>query len=62
VEVLLSSDSLTIKGEKKQEKEEKGQSYYRSERRYGSFSRVIPLASDIAPEKAEAKFKNGSCI
>jgi HSP20 family protein len=59
VEVLLSSDSLTIKGEKKKEKEEKGQSYYRSERRYGSFSRVIPLASDIEPDKAEAKFKNG---
>jgi len=59
VEVLLSSDSLTIRGEKKQEKEEKGQSYYRSERRYGSFSRVIPLAADIEPDKAEAKFRNG---
>ncbi|MEN6464912.1 MAG: Hsp20/alpha crystallin family protein [Syntrophaceae bacterium] len=59
VEVLLSSDSLTIKGEKKQEKEERGQSYYRSERRYGSFSRVIPLASDIEADKAEARFKNG---
>jgi len=59
VEVLLTADSLTIKGEKKQEKEEKGQSYYRSERRYGSFSRVIPLASDIETDKAEAKFKSG---
>jgi HSP20 family protein len=56
VEVLLSADSLTIKGEKK---EEKAESYYRSERRYGSFSRVIPLASDIEPDKAEAKFKKG---
>lgn len=59
VEVLLTADSLTIKGEKKQEKEEKGESYYRSERRYGSFSRVIPLASDIEVDKAEARFKKG---
>lgn len=59
VEVLLSSDSLTIKGEKRQEKEEKGQSYYRSERRYGAFSRVIPLTADIEADKAEANFRNG---
>lgn len=59
VEVLLTADALTIKGEKKEEKEDKGQSYYRSERRYGSFSRVIPLASGIEPDKAEARFKNG---
>lgn len=59
VEVLLTADSLTIKGEKKEEKEEKGESHYRSERRYGSFSRVIPLASDIEADKAEAKFRKG---
>lgn len=59
IEVLLAADSLTIKGEKKHEHEEKGQSYYRSERRYGSFSRVIPLSGEIEADKAEAKFKNG---
>lgn len=59
VEVLLDSDSLTIRGEKKHEEEEKGESYYRSERRYGSFCRVIPLTSEVESDKVEAKFKNG---
>ena len=59
VEVLLTHDSLTIKGEKKEEKEEKGESYYRSERRYGSFCRVIPLTTEVDSDKAEAKFSKG---
>jgi len=59
VEVLLDSDSLTIRGEKKHEEEEKGEGYYRSERRYGSFCRVIPLTSEVESDKVEAKFKNG---
>lgn len=59
VEVLLSADSLTIKGEKREEKEERGQSYYHSERRFGSFSRTIPLAVEIEADKVSAEFKNG---
>ena len=59
VEVLLTDDTLTIKGEKKEEKEEKGKDYYRSERTYGSFHRVIALPREIDAEKVEARFKNG---
>jgi len=59
VEVLLTENSLTLKGEKKEEKEDQGKGYYHLERSYGSFQRVIPLPEGIDAKKAEAKFKNG---
>ena len=58
-ELLMSDDSLTIKGEKREEKEEKGKDYYRMERRYGSFNRVIALPEGIDTKNVDAKFKNG---
>ncbi|MCB8986586.1 MAG: Hsp20/alpha crystallin family protein [Ardenticatenaceae bacterium] len=60
VDISLSQDALTIKGEKKQEHEEKRQDYYRMERSYGSFSRVIPLPRDVVDgDKVEASFEKG---
>jgi HSP20 family protein len=59
VEVTLSDGSLTIKGEKKEEKEDRGKHYYRMERSYGSFHRVIDLPEGLDTEKASASFKNG---
>ena len=59
VEVSLTRETLTIKGEKREEKEEKGKDYYRSERSFGSFTRTIPLPVEIDAEKAEASFKKG---
>jgi HSP20 family protein len=59
IEVNMNKDSLTIKGEKKEEKEDKGKDYYYVERSYGSFSRTIPLPVEIESEKAEAHFKKG---
>jgi HSP20 family protein len=59
VEVLLTDNSLTIKGEKKEDKEDKGKNYYRMERSYGSFRRVIALPQGLDPDKAKADFKNG---
>jgi len=59
VEVLLTDNSLTLKGEKKEDKEDKGKDYYHMERSYGSFQRVIPLPEGIDAKKAEAKFKKG---
>lgn len=59
VEVLLGRDSLTIKGEKKDERESSGKNYYRSECSYGSFSRTIPLPEEINTEKAEARYRKG---
>jgi len=50
---------LTIKGEKKEEKEDKGKDYYRMERSYGSFSRTVPLPVEVETDKVDAKFKKG---
>jgi len=59
IEVTVTNDSVTIKGEKKEEKEDKDKNYYYMERSYGSFSRVIPLDAETEAGKAEARFKNG---
>lgn len=59
IDVSLQNDMLTIKGEKKEEKEDKGKDYYRMERSYGSFSRTIPLPVEVETDKVEAKFKKG---
>jgi HSP20 family protein len=59
VEVTISADLLTIKGEKKQEKEEKEESYHLIERRYGSFSRSIRLSSEVDTKNIKASHKEG---
>ncbi len=59
VELLLTPETLTIKGEKRMESEEKERDYYRSERSYGSFCRTIGLPSGIDKDKAAATFKKG---
>lgn len=59
VEVLLTGNSLTLKGEKKEEKEEKGKSFYHVERSYGSFQRTVPLPDGIDLKKVDAEFKSG---
>ena len=59
VEVTLSGDMLTIKGEKRQEKEEKEESYHLIERRYGSFSRSIRLTTDVDSKNIKASHKEG---
>ena len=59
VDVTVSHNTLTLKGEKKQEHEEKGEGYYRSERSYGSFQRSVPLPSTVETDKADAAFSKG---
>lgn len=59
IEIALHADTLTIKGEKKQEKEEKGERYHRVERSWGAFTRTVRLPAPIDAAKVEAKFKNG---
>jgi HSP20 family protein len=59
VEVVLSDGRLTIKGEKKQEKEEKKKDYHLVERSYGSFARSIGLPFEADPSKVQAKFDKG---
>ena len=59
INVKFSTGTLTIKGEKKEEKEEKGKDYVLSERRWGSFQRSFRVPSSIDEEKIEATFSNG---
>lgn len=59
VQVELNKDYLTIKGEKKSEREEAKENSYYSERSFGSFERTIRLTSEINRDKIEASVKHG---
>ena len=59
VNVELVDNGITIEGERKNENEEKGEGYYRSERTYGRFFRRLPLPDGVKAEDAEASFHNG---
>lgn len=59
VEVMISDNVLTVKGEKKADKEEKKKDYHLVERSYGSFSRSLTLPFAADPAKVKAGFKNG---
>jgi len=59
VRVTLEDGVLTIQGERKQEKEEKGKKYHRVERSYGSFVRSFTLPDLVDEEKVKAEFKDG---
>jgi HSP20 family protein len=57
--VDIANDTLTIQGEKKQRKEEKERHYYRLERSYGSFQRILSLPEDADQDNVTASFKKG---
>ena len=59
VKVEVTDEGLVIQGERKQEHEERREGYYRSERSYGQFYRVIPLPEDANVDQARAEFHNG---
>lgn len=59
ISVSLEDDLLTIKGEKKEEKESKDKVYHTIERRSGSFYRAIRLPVEVEKDKVEALFKDG---
>ena len=59
VEIKLSNHTLTIKGEKKEEREDREKDFYLSERRYGSFQRSFRVPEGVDPDKIEASFANG---
>ena len=59
VKVTLEDGVLTIQGERKHEKEEKGKKYHRIERSYGSFVRSFTLPDLVDEEKVKAEFKDG---
>ncbi|MGD0351542.1 MAG: Hsp20/alpha crystallin family protein [Verrucomicrobiota bacterium] len=59
VKVTAQEGTLTIMGERKFEKEEKGRRYHRVERAYGTFGRSFSLPDDASPAKVSAEFKDG---
>ena len=59
VKVTVDNGVLSICGERKQEKEEKGKKLHRVERRYGSFCRSFTLPDNVDEAKIEASFKDG---
>jgi HSP20 family protein len=59
VKVTLEDGVLTIQGQRKQEKEDKGTKYHRVERTYGSFVRSFTLPDLVDEEKVKAEFKDG---
>ena len=59
INVDITDDAIKIRGERRQEKEENEEGYYRSERSYGSFYREIPLPSGVDSDEANASFRNG---
>lgn len=59
IQVDVENGVLTIRGERRQEREEEREGVYRSERMYGHFARSIPLPEGADPDQFEANFKDG---
>ena len=59
VDITVTGETLTLRGEYKQEEEQKETNYHIREHRYGSFQRSILLPTDVQSNKAKADFENG---
>lgn len=59
VDVSVQDNSLVVRGEKRFEREEKGRTYFFSEREYGSFQRTFRLPPDADSDKVDATFGDG---
>ena len=59
VDITITGDTLSIKGETKSTEEVKREDYLYQEHRYGAFSRSIKLPADLKTDEAEATFENG---
>lgn len=59
VKVEVTDEGLVIQGERRREQEQKGERYYRSERSYGQFYRLVPLPENANLDQARAEFHNG---
>jgi HSP20 family protein len=62
VKITLESNILTIRGEKKDEKEIKEKNYHRMERSYGSFQRSFTLPTTVKNDKIDASYKDGVLV
>lgn len=59
VDITVTHDAITLKGETKRETEEQGRNYLRRELRYGTFMRTLPLATEVNNADAKATYKDG---
>ena len=59
IDISITGDTLTIKGETRAEEEIHEENYLRRERRYGAFCRTLTLPLPVVTAKAEAEFENG---
>jgi HSP20 family protein len=59
VEITVTGETLTLRGEYKQENEQSNARYHIREQRYGSFERSLMLPTDVKADKAKADFENG---
>jgi HSP20 family protein len=59
IEVTVQDSTLTIRGQRKEEKEEKKEGYYFAERSYGTFMRSLPLPKGVDADRVKATFKKG---
>jgi HSP20 family protein len=59
IDVDITDEAIVIRGERRQEKKEDEEGYYRTERSYGSFFRSIPLPEGVNADDANASFRNG---
>lgn len=62
LDISLASNRLTISGKRESEQEVKGETYYRSERTWGNFSRSFTLPTEVDANKVAAELKNGVLI
>ena len=59
VQINVTGEMLTIKGETKEKEEVKEKAYHLREQRWGSFERIVALPTDVTADKAKAEFENG---
>ena len=59
IDIQVHGNLLTISGEQKEEREEKGKTFHRVERRVGSFSRSVTLPCPVKEDAVDAQYKNG---
>jgi HSP20 family protein len=59
LDVVIDDDRVVLSGERVDEQEERGAAYYRRERSYGRFYRIVPLPEGVDTSQAEATFNNG---
>jgi HSP20 family protein len=59
IDVQVSGNQLIVSGERKEEQEEKGETFHRVERRTGRFSRSILLPCDVQDDGVDAKYQEG---